>query len=349
MERCLSLVLDKDGRISLTLEKMEARALDEYISKNFTSSEDIRKKYSKKIETYLSEHKNFIKEVEDNNGKRYAGSIVITELQDDLTIKKYKVLYKRDMRIFKEITNIEKFVLAVENRDYINCVNALKNTDRYSRIFSDYYGKELRFRCFTPSMFKRIVGSWRNWIKERSIYFEIVRAVLKEYDLRYKELKLDSPTVVYSKYLEEKKLPRKNKELEEEIAFLDNLQNDNQFAFDLLTKDDYKKEDKPTRYKTYADEEGYPGDLDDSYTPGQYSNVDELQDEEPFTNHQDLSELFKQSKEPIRYKTYADEDGYPGDLDDSYTPGQYSNMDELEDKEEIVEKVKTKKLFNNYE
>ena len=55
MERCLSLVLDKEAGISLTLEKMEAKALDEYISKNFTSSEDARKKYSKQRRICLAE------------------------------------------------------------------------------------------------------------------------------------------------------------------------------------------------------------------------------------------------------------------------------------------------------
>ena len=153
MERCLSLVLDKEARISLTLEKMEAKALDEYISKNFTSSEDVRKKYSKQIEAYLAEHQNFIKEVEESNGKRYAGSIVITELQDDLTVKRIKVLYKKDIRIFKEISKNKKFILAVENRDYINYVNSIKNREDYYRIFLEYYAKELRFRSENPKLF----------------------------------------------------------------------------------------------------------------------------------------------------------------------------------------------------
>lgn len=304
MERYLSLVLDKDARISLTLEKMEAKALDEYISKNFVSSDDIKKKYSKQIETYLAEHQNFIKKVEENNGKRYAGSIVITELQEDLTVKKIRVLYKKDIRIFKEISKNKKFILAVENRDYINYINSIKNKENYYRIFLDYYAKELRFRSENPKHFKRIMGSWREAIKESKFYYDIIRRVLKEYEQRYKELKLDSPTVVYSKYLEERSIARKNKELEEEITSLDNLQKgDNLERSLLIHEDDYKKED--------------------------------------------LSQLFKPNKEPIRYKTYADEEGYSGDLDDAYTLGHYSNMDELVDEEEIFSNQKTKTLHNN--
>ena len=310
MERCLSLVLDKEARISLTLEKMESKALDEYISKNFVSSEDIRKKYSKQIETYLAEHQNFIKEVEENNGKRYAGSIVITELQDDLTVKRIKVLYKKDIRIFKEISKNKKFMLAIENRDYINYVNSIKNRENYYRIFLEYYAKELRFRSENPKHFKRIMGSWREAIKESKFYYDIIRRVLKEYEQRYKELKLDSPTVVYSKYLEERSIARKNKELEEEITSLDNLQKGDSLERSLLVHEtDYKKEDLIT--------------------------------------DEDLAQLFKPVNEPVRYKTYADEEGYPGDLDDAYTPGHYSNMDKLVDEEEIFSNQKTKTLHNN--
>ena len=313
MERCLSLVLDKEARISLTLEKMEAKALDEYISKNFTSSEDVRKKYSKQIEAYLAEHQNFIKEVEESNGKRYAGSIVITELQDDLTVKRIKVLYKKDIRIFKEISKNKKFILAVENRDYINYINSIKNKENYYRIFAEYYAKELRFRSENPNHFKRITGSWREAIKESRYYYEIIRRVLKEYEQRYKELKLDSPTVVYSKYLEERSIVRKNKELEEEITSLDNLQKGDSLEHSLLMhEDDYRKEDE--------------GDL---------------------ITGEEIAMLFRKPEQPIRYKTYADEEGYPGDLDDSYTPGHYSNMDELMD-EDVITTQKTKTLHNDH-
>lgn len=261
MQRNLSLVLDKDAKISLTLETMEAKELDKYISKNFNSKDDVRTKYKSLIDEYLKQHQRFLDEVKQKTGRDYAGSIVITELQEDLSVKRVKVLYKKDIRIFKEITNNSKFILAFENRDYINYINALKNEEQYQRIFLDYYAKELRFRNMDNNKFKRVMGQWRNAIKESYRYYEIIRTTLKEYDLRYKELKLDSPNVVYSKYLENKSLRMANKQIEDEIMSLDKLNHGDKFEQDLLMHmDDYQ--DEPKRYKTLVDEDEYPGDLE---------------------------------------------------------------------------------------
>lgn len=261
MQRNLSLVLDKDAKISLTLETMEAKELDKYISKNFNSKDDVRTKYKSVIDEYLKQHQRFLDEVKQKTGRDYAGSIVITELQEDLSVKRVKVLYKKDIRIFKEITNNSKFILAFENRDYINYINALKNEEQYQRIFLDYYAKELRFRNMDNNKFKRVMGQWRNAIKESYRYYEIIRTTLKEYDLRYKELKLDSPNVVYSKYLENKSLRMANKKIEDEIMALDKLNQGDKFEQDLLMHmDDYQ--DEPKRYKTLVDEDEYPGDLE---------------------------------------------------------------------------------------
>lgn len=271
MERCLSLVLDEIGNISLTLEKMEAKELDKYISKNFNSSEEIRKKYASKIDPYLESRKAFITKVELYNDKRYAGSIVITELQDDLIIKKKKVLYKKDMVIFREITKNKKFILALENRDYINYHSALKNNEKYARIFSDYFAKEIRFRCISEAKFNRVMGQWRNDIKDLNRYYDLVRIVLKEYKNRYKELGLDSPDVVYSSYLAGQELRRKSM-LEEQ------KQLEYEMMKAIMNKD--KQEDESARYKSGADEEGYPGDLERWGTD--HINTEEL--EEGMTN-----------------------------------------------------------------
>lgn len=245
MERSLSLVLDEMGNISLTLEKMEAKELDKYIIKNFNSSEEIRKKYEIKINDYLRQHQAFITKVEIYNDKRYAGSIVITELQNDLSVKKKKVLYKKDMIIFKEITKNKKFVTALQERDYINFHSAVKEHKPYKRIFSEDYGIEIKFKCHSIDKFNRIMGQWRNLIKDLDRYYEIVRTVLKEYKNRYKELGLDSPDVVYSKYLIAKEEKRKLEVSDKSTG----LNNKNMI-------------DEPIRYKSGADEEDYPGDLE---------------------------------------------------------------------------------------
>ena len=46
MERKLSLVLDDRGLVSLTLFRADNITMDEYTTKHFESSEEIREKYS---------------------------------------------------------------------------------------------------------------------------------------------------------------------------------------------------------------------------------------------------------------------------------------------------------------
>lgn len=279
MERTLSLVLDKDAQISLDLIHMESKQLDEYISSSFNSSDDVRKKYASDIEKFLKQHQGLIKKVESDNNRFYSGSVVITELNEDLSVKKIKVLYKKDIALFREIIKLEKFILDLENRDYINFINASKNNKEYNRLFADYYAKTIRFRSMELPKFKRVMQSWHHAIKDSSRYYEIVRIVLKEYENRYKDLKLDSLTVIYSNYIKEKNLERKNKELEAEFKTLEKLNNGDKFELDLLMhEEDYKQEPLPRRYKTYADEEGYPGDLDDSYNHNEYSNLEEIEE-----------------------------------------------------------------------
>lgn len=289
MERCLSLVLDEMGKISLTLEKMDSKKLDEYISKNFNSSEEIRKKYEKKIEPYLEQYKAFITKVELYNEKKYAGSIVITELQNDLTIKKKKVLYKKDMIIFREITKNKKFVLALENRDYINYRNAEKDGQKYDRIFSDYFGMEIRFRCTSDGKFNRTMGRWRNIIKDLNRYYDLVRRVLKEYKERYRDLGLDSPDVVYSKYLagqEVRHLSLLEEEMQSDFEFAQAVKRGDKQALDLVIhEEEYRQEnskefEEPVRYKSGADEEDYPGDLE----RWDNSQVSTIEQEEGMTN-----------------------------------------------------------------
>lgn len=297
MERYLSLVLDEMGQISLTLEKMEARELDAYIIKNFNSSAEIRQKYSKEINLYLEQHKDFIAKVERDNNKKYAGSIVITELEDNLSIKKKKVLYKKDMIVFKEITKNKKFVSALQNRDYINYHAALKNNTRYDRIFNDYFGIEIRFKCVSDDKFNRIMGSWRNDIKNLNRYYDLIRTVLKEYKNRYKELKLDSPDVVYSKYLINKKETVKAKEVNEEF-----LSQDEQF---IEQPDILNIIEEPPRYVSGADEEDYPGDLEKNDN-SQISTMELKYIPEP---------EIREAEKIERFVSGTDEEGYPGDLE----------------------------------
>lgn len=246
--------------IQLTLETMEAKDLDAYIAKNFNSSEEIRKKYSSKINPFLEQYKALIDRVERETGKKFSGSIVITELDENLVLERKRVIYKKEMILFRKVTQNKKFLLALEKRDYINKSSAINNNKKYKCIFSDFFGKELRFYCHSDNKFQRVVGQWRNAIKESYYYYDIVRATLKEYENRYKELGLPSLDVIYSQYLRDmgaKKTARRTVEVEED---LEATIPDDRLSQDLLEHlSDYEE---PKRYRTYADEEGYPGDLE---------------------------------------------------------------------------------------
>lgn len=260
MNRKLSLVLN--GRenntmvfskiISLDLIEMESKELDEYISKNFNSSDEVRKKFATKINSFLEQNKDLLTRVEKETGKKYEGSIVITELHDDLTIQRKKVLYKKDMILFNQITKNKKFILTIENYDYLCSKSAKRNNKNYRRIFSEYYGRELKFHCFNDGKFKKIVGQWRSAMKESYYYYDFVRAILKEYQNRYKGLELDSLDVVYSNYLSKKK-EKNTKTLKKDLITSENLN----------LNDEESKE--PTRYPKIYDEDGYPGDLEDHW------------------------------------------------------------------------------------
>ncbi|MBE6138755.1 MAG: hypothetical protein E7173_03325 [Firmicutes bacterium] len=272
MERSLSLILNGgqsdqmplSGTIMLTLVTMELKELDMYICKNFNSSSDVRAKYAAQIEPFLEQHKSLIERVERETGRKFRGSIVITELSDGLILERKKVIYKKDMVVFNRITRYKSFLLALERRDYLNSQRAGSKAKGYERIFSDFYSQQLRFYCHTDSRFKKVSGSWRMAIKESSRYYDIIRMVIKAYESRYKELNLPSIDVLYSEYLKEISARKNSNAINdspEELEDIDLLTGTDRLTEDLRSHmDDYKE---PKRYKTYADEEGYPGDLDD--------------------------------------------------------------------------------------
>lgn len=272
MERSLTLILNnkENNRMPLheaifvNLETMEAKDLDIFILKKFDSSDDVRKKYANKIYFFLEQNKDFIEQVERQNGRRFNGNIIITEIHDNLMLERKKVLYKKHLVLFRETTKIKKFMVALEARDYLNECKAKNDNRQYRRLFSEFYSRELRFNCFRENNFKRIAGQWRNAIKESDYYYDYIRLTLKEYKERYKELELESLDVIYSKYLDNielKKQTRKQVGIEEEIEDLKCVKLEDRLSKDLLNHlSDYVE---PKRYRTYADEEGYPGDLED--------------------------------------------------------------------------------------
>lgn len=255
MKRSLSLVLDRDDNIYLTLETMEARELDLFVSKKFNSSDEIREYYKSVIDPFLEQYRKYL---ENKTHKR--GRIVITELQDDLTIEEKRVIYKKSLIIFHEITKNKKFIDILQDRDYIRSAND-KN---YRRIFSEDYGVEIKFHSQTPSKYNRLMGQWRNVIKDYRFYYDLIRSVLKEYeeirtDIKYKNLNLPTLDAVYNEFLKEKqanKEKKRNEKLETEQAYDEAME-------ELYKEDSIRTEEGiSVRYQSGADVDGYPGDLE---------------------------------------------------------------------------------------
>ena len=173
---------------------------------------------------------------------------------------------------------------------------------------------------------------WRSAIKQSYRYYDIIRAVLKEYENRYQELKLPSPNNVYSAYLASKSLMNKSKELEKEIQVLDKLKSGDKFEKDLLMHiDDYKLQEEPTRFKNDADEEEYLGDLENHLRIPDF-DLDEIPDLDKQTN----------VEQPKRYKNSADEEEYPGDLE------KLNSESYLDEEDSGFTSSKTKSLHNNH-
>ena len=264
MIRNLSLILDKDGEISLTLESMDSVELDKFIIKNFSSSEEIRNKYASVINKYLEEHKDFLDEIYDRTGRRFRGSVVITELHDDQTIELKRVFYKGYISIYKKIFNnlmsSRDFVYALRNYDSLKQYS--KKDKNYRPLFRIGKGKDpihpdiydygesdqIRYAYFKGRDFGPIISEWKAMKRDKNEYYDAMRTAFSYYNNIY------CRDHVGLKKVED--LAKKIKsEMEKERELIKAREN----AIDEPT---YIDIEEPVRYISGADEDGYPGDLE---------------------------------------------------------------------------------------
>ena len=121
--RTLALVLDDECEIYLPLFEGENSKVDEFTTKNFESSDDIRLYYKDKIEDFLDKKRVYL-----FGKKNFRGRIVLLE---NVNGKMYKsrVLYKDALIVAKE---------ALENPKVMNCVVAI---DSNGRVNNHIYSK----------------------------------------------------------------------------------------------------------------------------------------------------------------------------------------------------------------
>lgn len=156
--------MDKKCNFSKTIIEDESYQLDKYISSNFDSSEQLRKKFDQIIKKFLQNNSNIIKKIEDKTNKRYSGQIVILSVLDDGNLKRVKVLYKKDLIFIKKTLIKNQEVM----REFIKS---------YKKYFSSYIINKTK-RILSDYDYQYMINEWYHRILDNSNYFEICRDLL---------------------------------------------------------------------------------------------------------------------------------------------------------------------------
>lgn len=165
MKRYLSIVLDEKCLVSKTIIDGDSFKLDEYVSKRYNNSEEIRNEYDFIVDEFLERNKQMIENIEKKNNKKYRGQIVILEVLNDGSLKRVKVLYKNDMeKIKNEILNNQNIM-----REYIRT---------HKKYFSDYVVYKSR-RVLSKTDYEHMISEWRKSVKDNKTYYDICRSILK--------------------------------------------------------------------------------------------------------------------------------------------------------------------------
>lgn len=225
MESSLSLVLDEEGKISLTLFSGSSNEVDDYTIKNFNSSEDIRKKYEKQINEFLLKNDNYIQSVIKRTGRQFRGRIVILQAinkNDELSIIQRRVLYKKNLIVARE---------AIKNKKVMNVVacidtNGFVNPEMYEDLNIKIKNGKFQLTPFIKGLIKqekydtqsnlKNVRSWLN--NNSSTYYEKIRLLSSGYEharTLYKSLKTSD--ALYKEYLESRVKPKTSKTTKKDI------------------------------------------------------------------------------------------------------------------------------------
>lgn len=200
MERTLSLVLDDEGKISLTLMKDEANKLDDFTTKNFENSEEIRNFFKDKIEKYLEENKKYVETVTKKTGKKFRGRIIILEVIEEdsnLYFIEKRVLYKKHLIAFKELVKDEKTMkrfLKLEKIGY--------NQYRFRRLVSPFLVREISTADYRKNNRVEIIR--REIKKSKKNFYDMLRIICKAYEYERGARNLPTIDMIYKNYKETK-------------------------------------------------------------------------------------------------------------------------------------------------
>lgn len=199
MERTLSLVLDDECKISLTLMQDDAVKIDEFTSKKFENSEQIRDYFKKQIADFLEKNKNYIDTVSKNSGRKFRGRIVVLEARENNNSIEYiekRVLYKKHLVAFKELVKDENTM-----RRFLQLERLGYNVHGFRKLISPFLSREIKYtnyRVVSQTDFLR-----RELKKDKNNFYDILRIIIKAYEIERKQRSLKTIDAI-SKQTKEK-------------------------------------------------------------------------------------------------------------------------------------------------
>lgn len=178
MERTLSLVLDEEGFVSLTLMQDEAVKIDEFTTKKFEDSEQIREHFKNQIDNYLEENKRYVEAISKGRGKNFRGRIVILEPHEhdgSLYFIEKRVLYKKNLVAFKEMIKDKPTMQRFLQLERIGF-----NQYGFRKLISPFLTREIKY---TNYQVKSRVDFLRREIKRnKNNFYDILRIISKAYE-----------------------------------------------------------------------------------------------------------------------------------------------------------------------
>lgn len=226
MQYILSLVLDKDCQFFLSLKQFETlRQMDEFTSKNFLDSDEIRNKYQRKIEEYLSQNQEQLKKIGIATGRNFRGSIVI--LQE--VKKNGKIDYIRKSIVYKKHVLLIPYMVCYQEvmKQFVKEDFVVSNETGIAKLidFKNYQSREIKRRIYKKSYHTatntKAIASWIKRKKEDS--YRKIRLLIKAYErIRSRQLSEQKtnilPTIdsLYKTYLNDKKTSKEKVQVQEQ-------------------------------------------------------------------------------------------------------------------------------------
>ena len=198
MERTLSLVLDDECKISLTLMQDEADIIDEFTSKKFENSNQIRERFKKQITAFLEQNRNYIEAIIKKTGKNFSGRIVVLEVRkkdDSIEYIEKRVLYKKHLVAFKELVKDRGTMLKFLQLEKIGY-----NEYGFRKLISPFLCREIKYTKYN-------VPSQTDFLKrslKKNNFYDILRIIIKAYEIERKTRKLKTIEAIYEIYKNQK-------------------------------------------------------------------------------------------------------------------------------------------------